>query len=248
MKKELKRRPVALVTGGGKRLGRKIALALAGNGFDVAVNYNESKKGAWETVRLAKKLGAQAIAVRADISQKKDVSRMVRQAQRTFGGIDLLVNNSAIFTQGSILDTSEKAWDTTIDINLKGMFLCSQAVAPIMIKQGRGTIVNIASLGGLQAWSKHLPYSVSKAGAIMLTKCMAKSLAPSIRVNAIAPGTIILPGEEDASQQHIDRKKIPLQKYGKSSDVTDLVIYLATKSQYITGQIFVVDGGRSISL
>jgi NAD(P)-dependent dehydrogenase (short-subunit alcohol dehydrogenase family) len=115
-----------------------------------------------------------------------------------------------------------------------------------MLKQKKGKIINIASLGGIQAWSKHLPYSVSKAGVIMLTKCIAKELAPVITVNAIAPGTIIFEGEEDPAIKHISTETIPLKRYGKSSDITDAIIYLAVGAEYITGQVIVVDGGRSI--
>jgi NAD(P)-dependent dehydrogenase (short-subunit alcohol dehydrogenase family) len=113
-------------------------------------------------------------------------------------------------------------------------------------RKNGGRIINIASLGGLQAWSEHMPYSVSKAGVLMLTRCMAKALAPRITVNAVAPGTIVMTGEERGEVEHIARRRILLGKYGKPSDVTDLVIFLATTSQYITGQTIVVDGGRYV--
>jgi len=238
--------PVALVTGAGRRLGRHIALALAGAGFDIVVHHNASAAGARRTVREVEMMEQRAFAVRGNIARKREVARFVRLAREKFGRIDVLVNNAAIFTEGTILDTTEDDFDTTLNINLKGMFLCSQAVAPIMLKQRKGEIVNIVSLGGLQPWSQHLPYSVAKAGAVMLTKCMAKSLAPDIRVNGIAPGTIIMEGEEDPSLRHVAVKGIPLKKYGSPSDITDLVVYLATAARYMTGQILVVDGGRSL--
>jgi NAD(P)-dependent dehydrogenase (short-subunit alcohol dehydrogenase family) len=191
-------------------------------------------------------MGRRAIAVKGDIARKKDVVRCVNQARSRFGRIDVLVNNAAVFTEGTILDTTEEEFDTTLNINLKGMFLCSQAVAPIMLKQKKGEIINIVSLGGLQPWSQHLPYSVAKAGAVMLTKCMAKSLAPDVRVNGIAPGTIIMEGEEDPALRHVPVKGIPLKKYGTPSDITTLVVYLSTAAKYMTGHILVVDGGRSL--
>ncbi len=237
---------VALVTGGGKRLGNRIALALAKNGFDVAINYHTSKKGAMQAVNSIRVLGKRSLPLQADISRSSDVRKMIRKVIQVFGRIDLLVNNSAIFVHSPMLKTSERIWDSTININLKGTFLCSQAVAPIMLKQKRGRIVNIASLGGLQAWKEHVPYSVSKAGVVMLTRIMARSLAPYILVNAIAPGTISFRGEEDNSVRHTSKKNIPLKKYGTSSDMTDMVVFLATKADYITGQVISIDGGRSI--
>lgn len=238
--------PVAIVTGGGRRLGRRIALALAAAGYDIVVDFLRSVDGARRTADDIRRMGRNAIPVKADISRKRDVDRLVATSMKAFGRIDLLVNNSGLFVDGSLLNTSVNMWDAVMDVNLKGMFLCSQAVAPVMLKQRGGHIINIVSLGGIQAWSKHLAYSVSKAGAIMLTKCMAKSLAPAVRVNAIAPGTIIVNGEEDPAIRHVARKTIPLRRYGKPSDIADVVLFLAQHSSYLTGQLIVIDGGRSI--
>lgn len=239
-------KPVAIVTGAGKRLGRQIALALGRNSYRVIVNYHDSASGASETVSRVLKEGGEARAIRADITKKKDVLRLVRRTIQIFGRVDLLVNNSALFLESPLGRTTEAVWDATIDVNLKGTFLCSQAVAPEMLKREGGRIINIASLGGIQAWSRHLPYSVSKAGVIMLTRILARTLAPNVQVNAIAPGTILMGEEEDPSQEHVPVSTIPLRRYGKPSDVTDLVIFLASKASYMTGQVFVVDGGRSI--
>ena len=237
---------VAIVTGGGHRLGRQIALALGRNGFSVVVNYHSSKEGATSTVKELKKMGVTAISIEADISKSREVNRMVSKTISTFHKVDLLVNNSAIFIHSPLAETSEKIWNNTININLKGIFLCSQAVSKYMLKQKKGKIINIASLGGIQAWTQHVPYSVSKAGVIMLTKVLAKSLAPNILVNAIAPGTIEIAGEEDPASVKLPTKQIPLKRYGKPTDITDMMVFLATKAEYITGQVFVIDGGRSI--
>ena len=177
---------------------------------------------------------------------RSEVARMVKRSLATFQRIDLLVNSSAIFLDSPLDKTTDKKWNSTIDINLKGTFLCSQAVSRIMLKQNYGKIINVASIGGIQAYVDHLPYSVSKAGVIMLTKVLAKSLAPNIMVNAIAPGAMELYGEEDSAPKKMPKKRIPLQRYGKPSDITDMVVFLATRANYITGQIFVIDGGRSI--
>lgn len=237
--------PVALVTGAGRRLGRQIAYALAENGFDLIVHYNNSRRGALEAVSHINNLGRRAIAIHADITKKNQLLSMVELALKKFDSIDLLVNNAAVFIDATLHKTTELIWNRTIDLNLKGTFLCSQQVSKNMLKNKRGRIINIASLGGLQAWDKHLPYSVSKAGVIMLTRCFAKALAPHILVNAIAPGTIQIRGEENLKRNFIQSERIPLQKYGKPSDIANLVVYLATTAEYITGQTLVVDGGRS---
>lgn len=243
---KIKNRPVALVTGAGRRLGRQIAYALAEKGFDLVINYNASREGALEAVEYIRDKGCTAIAVKADVSNRSQVQSMVKKAIQNFKKIDLLINNASVFIESPLAKTTDKAWNTTLDINLKGTFLCSQIVSKVMLKARGGRIINIASLGGLQAWKNHLPYSISKAGIIMLTKCLAKTLAPTIMVNAIAPGTISIPNEEGPFLKHVAPAKIPLRRYGKPSDITNLVIYLATTSNYITGQTIVVDGGRSI--
>lgn len=246
MKSSKQKRPVAIVTGGARRLGKKIVMALGEAGFDIVVNYNSSAKEARQVVRDLGKIGAKAISMKADISRRPEVERMMSKAMTTFKRVDLLVNSSAIFLDSPLEKTSDKNWNTTIDINLKGTFYCSQAVSKIMLKQKCGKIINIASLGGVQAWAGHLPYSVSKAGVIMLTKVLAKSLSPDIMVNAIAPGALEIFGEEVSAPRKMPKKRIPLQRHGKPSDITDMVVYLATKANYITGQVIIIDGGRSI--
>jgi pteridine reductase len=238
--------PVAVVTGAGRRLGRQIALALGGHGFDIVVHYHQSEKGARRVVREIRALGSHAIAVKADISRADHIKRLAAQTIDEFGRVDLLVNSAAVFIDATWDATTEQLWDGTLGINLRGTFFCCQEFGRLMLKRKRGTIINMASLGGLQAWTKHLPYSVSKAGVIMLTKIMAKSLAPHIRVNAIAPGAIIIKGEEDPSVRHMPVKKIPLRSYGTPADITDAVLYLATSARYTTGEILTVDGGRFI--
>lgn len=245
MKRIIKNK-VALVTGAGKRLGRHIAISLAANGYTVIVNYHHSESGARTTCSRIAKMGGAAFPVRADVTNKREVKQMIVNVHHRFGRIDLLVNNAAIFMEKKLLKITEKEWDTIIDINLKSVFICSQVVIPIMLKQNIGRIINIASLGGIQAWKQHIPYSVSKAGVIMLTKCLAKECAPTVMVNAIAPGTIIIPGEEKSGQKHVSVSSIPMKKYGAPEDITSLVVFLATTSTYITGQIIAVDGGRSI--
>lgn len=225
-------------------MGRQIAYALAEAGFDVVINYNKSRRGALEAVKHIQGLGRSAMAIQADISSRKDVERLFSIAIKRFKFITLLINNSSIFLKSPLLKTSDSIWDRTLNINLKGTFLCSQAAARHMLKNRKGKIINIASIGGLKAWQNHIPYSVSKAGVIMLTRCLAKALAPHVTVNAVAPGVIVIPGEESSRLEHVPMSRIPLKRYGKPGDITSLVVHLATTAHYITGQVFAVDGGR----
>jgi NAD(P)-dependent dehydrogenase (short-subunit alcohol dehydrogenase family) len=242
-----RRQPVAVVTGAGVRLGRAIATALHREGFAVVVHFNSSRAGADAVVRAIRADGGAAVAVRADIRTVKGARSVIAAAATGFGRIDLLVNNAAVFRAATVHTATEKLWDEALDTNLKGMFFCSQAAAKVMLRKGRGgSIINIASIGGLQAWSGYLPYSVSKAGVVMLTRCLARGLAPSIRVNAVAPGTIILENER-RNAARIPLRRIPMRRYGAPEDITDLVIFLAKRAGYVTGQVFAADGGRSIS-
>lgn len=236
-------RKVALITGSGRRLGRKSALALAEDGWDIVINYSKSTKEATATVKEIERLDIEAIAIRADIKDSIQVDKMFRQAMNHFGRLDLLVNNAAIFPPAKkFSDISDKLWNEVISTNLSGQFYCARAAARIM---DRGKIINFASLGGLQVWQEYIAYNVAKAGVIMLTKALSKALAPKITVNAIAPGTIVISGEESGNIRHIDENKIPLKRYGGADDITRALLYLA-HADYVTGQILVVDGGRAV--
>lgn len=236
----------ALVTGGGKRIGREIALALARGGADVAINYNTSKQAALKTAEEIKALGVRSAVLRADISKPAQVRALFGSVERRFGRLDILVNNAAIFFPRRWDDLAEKDWDRILDTNLKGTFFCAQAAAKIMKRAGGGCIINISSLGGLQAWPSYMHYCASKAGVIMLTRCLAKALAPSIRVNSVAPGTILFPGEDQRPDMQEIIRSTPLKKGGAAQDIADMVVYLATRGRFITGQVIAVDGGKSI--
>jgi len=238
-------RKVALVTGSGRRLGRRSALALAENGWDIVINYSRSAKEAASAVKEIASFDMEAIAIEADITNSKQVDKMFQQALDHFGRLDLLVNNAAIFPQPKkFADIPDELWQKVISTNLTGQFYCARAAARIMVQRG-GRIINFASLGGFQVWRDHIAYNVAKAGVIMLTKALAKSLAPKIMVNAIAPGTIMIDGEESNSVKHIEESKIPLGRYGRPEDITAALLYLAN-ANYVTGEILVVDGGRAV--
>jgi len=237
---------VALVTGSGRRLGRRIALALAEAGFDIVVNYNQSEQAAKSTCSEIIGIGRQAVAIKADISVPAEVQELVEKSLGKFKRLDVLINNAGIYTRSLWNEINPTLWAEMLDVNMTGTFLCTQAVGREMFQQGGGRIINIASIGGIQAWPRHIPYSVSKSGVIALTRCFARALAPHVMVNAVAPGTIILEGEEKPDTQHISVERIPLGRYGVPGDITSVVLFLAQSAPYITGQIFAVDGGRSI--
>ena len=233
---------VALVTGGAKRIGRSIALQLAKDGADVVVNYKGSKADAEALVATIAATGRRAAAIQADVSRAADVKSLFAEISRRMGRLDILVNNAGMFFAAPVLELTEDQWDAIMATNLKAHFLCAQAAAPLMKLQGRGRIINISSIGGLLAWPAFTHYCVSKAGVIMLTRCLARALGPEITVNSVAPGTIQFPGEAP-DEDYI--RRAPLHRVGKGEDIAETVAFLA-KSDFITGQVFVVDGGRTL--
>jgi len=232
---------VALVTGAAKRIGRSIAEKLSSLGAAVVVNYENSKSEAEELVQSLEAAGGRAIAWQADVSRRDQVARMFEAVSREFGRLDVLINNAAIFFPAQFESLTEDQWDRIMNSNLKSTFLCSQAATPLL-RASRGQIINMSSLGGLLSWPTYTHYCVSKAGVIMLTRCLARALAPEIRVNSIAPGTIEFPGEV-AHEEFI--RRAPLHRTGTGEDITNAVEYLLS-ADFVTGQVMVVDGGRQI--
>lgn len=237
---------IALVTGAARRIGRVIALELARAGASVIVNYNTSKQSAKATVREIKLMGRSSFAIQADVSSCRQVEKMFQTVHKRFGRLDILVNNAAIFFHADWDKLTEEDWDRILGINLKGTFFCAQHAARMMMEKKRGRIINISSLGGLVAWPGYMHYCSSKAAAIMLTKCLAKALAPHILVNTVAPGAILFPGEQPTPGQKAGILTTPLGSYGRPEDIAEMVLYLATRAGYVTGQVFPVDGGKSI--
>ncbi len=234
--------PVALITGSAKRLGSVIALNLAANGYNVCINYNKSKNEAEKLAsEIERSYQKKVLIVKADISKIDQIKTMMNKVKKTFGRIDLLVNNASVFIESQLEETTEDIWDKSLNTNLKGAFFCSKFAAQLMPKKRNSSIINIASLGGIKPFANYLPYSVSKTGLIMLTKCLAKSLAPNIIVNAIAPGTI----EFNKGEVKRNERKL-LKDYTNASEIAELVVYLATKNKHITGQVISIDSGNSL--
>jgi NAD(P)-dependent dehydrogenase (short-subunit alcohol dehydrogenase family) len=237
---------VALITGAAKRVGRDIALRLASEGADIVINYESSKPEAQQLVDEIKTSGRRATAVQGDVSKRADVQKLFAAVESEFGRLDILVNNAGMFFAAEFEALTEEQWDRILNTNLKSQFLCCQTAAPIMKRTGRGQkparIINISSLGGLLPWPAYTHYCVSKAGSIMLTRCLARALGPEITVNSVAPGTIQFPGEAP-DEDYI--RKVPLHRTGTGDEIAQAVLYLAT-ADFVAGQILAVDGGRSL--
>jgi 3-oxoacyl-[acyl-carrier protein] reductase len=258
---------VAIVTGAGglRGMGRAIALALAKAGADVAVCDLHIKEGNFDlegTANEIRKLGRRSIAVQTDVTKESDVNNLVERVVKELGTVDILVNNAGVMINEPLLKVTLKQWDRVMDVNLKGCLLCCQAVGRVMVKQKRGNIVIVASTAGLRGAPPQIPYGMSKAGAIRLTRAVAQELAPyGIRANAIAPGFIStdlgtnsMEGSEAQDAQMSDEMRdkvfsgleraVPLGRVGETSDIANLVLFLCSDaSSYITGQSIVIDGG-----
>lgn len=238
---------VAIVTGGGRRLGAAIASALGAAGASVVVHYHKSADGAAATVAEIEKKGGKATAIRGDLRIENDVKKLISQTRDRFGRLDLLVSSAADFEQIPFEEIGLDAWEQMLRLNLTAPFLCAREALPLL-RQSEGQIIHIADIAGLQAWSGYAHYCTSKAGLIMLTKCLAVELAKDdVRVNAIAPGAVLFPDDYPEEDQRRVVARIPLARQGEPEDVARTVLFLATGPTFITGQIIAVDGGRSIA-
>ncbi len=228
------------ITGSGRRLGRQLAYAFAAKGYDIILHAHESTEGLREAEARIRDLGRDVFAVQGDLSQVAHIRRIGEEISARVSRLDVLVNNAGVFPTAAFEEVTEEIWDHALDINTKSQFFMTQALAPLL-RAARGCVVNVASAGGFEPWKNHIPYNVSKAGVIMLTRAMAKALAPDIRVNAVAPGVIIVPGEEVLD--HIPASRFPMQRYGTPGDLADAVFFLTEGTSYITGHILPVAGG-----
>jgi pteridine reductase len=238
---------IALVTGAARRVGRAIALALADRGAHVAITYHTSEAEALATLAEIEARGVQGLALMGNITRSSDVDAMVRQVIERFGRIDILVNNASNYYKTPFETLTEAQWDDLVGTNLKGTFLVSKRVGDEMLKTAAGKIINLADWAGFRPYKDYLPYCVAKAGVIALTAALAKTLAPHIQVNAVAPGPVLLPEDFSASLRQSIVQATPLKRIGTPDDIAQTVVFLVEGSDFITGAIIPVDGGRLIA-
>ena len=235
---------VALVTGAGRRVGRAIALALGAQGMPVIVHYNGSRDGAEETARLIVESGGDAIVEQADLGHVDAAYGLVDRAVAWRGTLGALVNSAAIMLRTPIPDTTQDDWDRMFALNVRAPYFISQRAAP-SLAASRGAIVNIADLAAFESWPAYVPHGMTKAAVVQMTRAMAQALAPDVRVNAVAPGVVLLPeGWSDEGARHL-QETTPLRRLGAPEDVAQAVVYLLG-AQYVTGEVVRVDGGRHV--
>jgi 3-oxoacyl-[acyl-carrier protein] reductase len=238
---------VALITGSSRGIGKAIALRFAKYGMNIVINYNNSELEANKIVQDIKNKGVDAIAIKCDVSIEEDVKKMINKVIKTFGKIDVLVNNAGIVYDVPLFKKTTNQWKRTFDVNLNGTFFCSKYIAQYMLKQGFGNIINIASTNGINTTSPDCAdYDASKAGIISLTRNLAEELAPKIRVNCIAPGWILTDINKKLPKEYIkeEERRIFAKRFGKPEEIASVALFLATEdSSFVNGSVLVVDGG-----
>src|SRR6202521_1663015 len=234
-----------LITGGARRLGRATALAMAQAGADVAITFLRSGREAQHTVIDLSSFGVRAVALRCDITDEKSVKATIKETARELGGLDILVNNAANYETAEFEKLTLKQWDAIFASNTRGPFLVSREAVKLL-RERRGTVINMGSLGGLRPWANHAHYCSSKAAVHMLTKVMAKALAPAIAVNCVAPGMIDLGEKSAAAFMKRMANQTPMRRNGIGDEVAAAVLFFATAPHFITGQTIAVDGGLGL--
>ncbi len=235
----------AIVTGGAVRLGKALALALAGQGVRVGIHYGSSAGPAEAVVKEIKAMGSDALAIQADLSQPAEARSIVERAAARFGQVDILVNSAAIFEPGNWDDTTEANWDRHFAINLKSPFFLSQALAVQVGRDRAGHIVNIADWRGVRPGPDHTAYTLTKAAIIAMTKSLALALAPNIQVNAIAPGLILPPPGQDQAYLESKANEVPAKRVGSPQEIANAMIFLL-RSDFVTGDLIFVTGGEHL--
>ncbi len=240
------RERVILITGAGRRIGRAIALAISAKGASVAVHYNTSAQEAKQLVDEIQQKGGKAFSIQGNLQVVSDCKRIVDETVLQFKTIDILINNASVFFSTPFSEVNEDEWDRLIDTNLKGSFFCAQAAAKVMRKK-EGKIINFADWSAIRPENDYLPYCISKAGIIALTKGLARTLAPHITVNAISPGPILPPeGSNDRDKARVIRNT-PLGRFGTLEDIVNAILFLIEGTDFMTGATLTIDGGRLIA-
>lgn len=237
----------ALVTGSAKRVGRSIALELAARGANVVVHHHTSANEAAATVRDLEALGVRAFTLRAELSKPAEVEALARDAEARTGGLAVLVNSASNYLRAPFDTLTGAVWDASLDTNLKAPFLLSWRIGLAMRSRGEGRIVNLVDWAGERPYRDYLPYCVSKAGLIGLTKALAKELAPEVTVNGVAPGPVLAPADMTEAEREGVKRATPLKRFGTSEDVARCVRFLVEEADFTTGSVYYVDGGRLIA-
>ena len=235
-----------LITGAARHIGREIALNMAAAGAHVAITYLNSRREGEETRSQIEGHGLRALAIPCDVRQERSIRQTVEKVNKEFGGIDVLVNNAAVYDTLEPEKITVQQWDEMFDTNVRGPFLFSRACAPYLRKR-QGRIINLGSLGGARPWTTHAHYCQSKAALHMQTQLLAKAFAPQIAVNCVAPGLIDFQEKPASAFMRRMAKKTPMQRNGTNDDVAAAVLFFATAPTFITGQILLVDGGLSLA-
>ncbi len=239
------RHRVALVTGSARRIGREIARDLAGAGADIALHHHSSSEAAGEAADEFRALGVRAELFSADLSRPAEIAALLAAVDEAFGRLDILVNNASLFEQKPVLEITPDDWDRVIDVNLRAPFFCSQGAARLMKRGAGGVIVNIADVAAVQPWPGYATHSISKSALLMMTRVLARALAPDVRVNAIAPGPVLPPDGADSVERERLAGLTALRRVGTPQDVSRAVLFLI-ESDYMTGETIVVDGGKTL--
>lgn len=235
---------VALVTGAGRRVGRAIAVALGTQGMRVVAHYNGSADGARETARLVTAAGGSATLAQADLSEVSACEQLIDAVVSGQGELHSLVNSAAVMLRTPVGTVSADNWDSMFALNVRAPFFLTQRAAPALRASG-GSVVNIADLAAFETWTGYVPHGMTKAAVVQMTRALAHALAPEVRVNAVAPGVVLLPdGFDEAQAEHL-RRTTPLQRIGTPEDVATAVVYLL-HAEFVTGEIIRVDGGRHV--
>lgn len=236
---------VVLITGAAQRVGRHIARHLAERGAHIAFSYYQDDEPWHEAQAEFEALGVRTLARQVEVRSATQVQQWVADIHAAWGRIDVLINNASVWLRAPLLSISEAEWDLALDVNLKGPFLCAQAAAPIMLAQQHGAIINITDLSAFQVWPEYAHHAASKAGLVALTKSLAVELAPDVRVNAIAPGTVLLPDNAPPEKRRWAEEKSLLKRVGSPGDVAELAAFLI-ENEFVTGGVYFVDGGRAL--
>lgn len=238
---------IVWVTGSAKRLGRAMALDLSRRGAHVIVHYSTSRAEAEETAAEIETMGRKTLIVQGDQSRVEDIRRIVREIDAAFGRLDVLVNSASTFKRTPIDEVTEAEWDASIDVNLKGPAFCALEAGKLIRREGGGKIINMADWAGLRPYRHYMPYLIAKAGIVQLTRILALEFAPEVMVNAIAPGPVMLPENMSDEEVRGVLRHVPLGRLGSANDIVATAAFLLEGSDYITGQVLCVDGGRYVA-